>query len=71
MATESFIEKQAGGIDPYARELADEELEGVAGGAGYEKAPFRCRDCHHVFFAPSTFEHYICPECHGPAYRVK
>jgi hypothetical protein len=71
MATESFIEKQAGGIDPYARELADEELEGVAGGAGYEKAPFRCRDCHHVFFAPSTFEHYICPECNGPSDRVK
>jgi hypothetical protein len=35
MATESFIEKQAGGIDPYARELADEELEDVAGGGDY------------------------------------
>ena len=71
MATESINEKQAAGIDPDVRELADEELAGVAGGAGYEKAPFRCRDCHHVFFAPSTFEHYICPECNGPSDRVK
>ena len=52
------------------RELADEAVEGVAGGYDYEKASFRCRDCHNVFFAPSTFLHYICPDCHGPSDKV-
>lgn len=71
MASEDLAAKQAVRIDPDVRELVDKELEGVAGGSGNEKAAFRCKDCHYVFFAPSTFEHYICPECHGPAYRAK
>ena len=32
MTTESINEKQAAVLDPDVRELADEELEGVAGG---------------------------------------
>lgn len=56
-----------------SRELADEELEGVAGGAaGEETAKFWCVDCMAAFVAPSAYQKYPCFFCQGSnTFRIR
>ena len=66
MATEDFNAKRAGGIGPDARELSDEELEGVAGGGHQRKCvAYRCDDCGTTRFADPQVPVTTCEVCGG------